>query len=98
MKNKEQQESYQSALSLLPQHAPNGLPRTRSQKVDQERHAIQILRPLRRSVLPDARKLPIEITRKISGQPGRKMAHQSLAGDLRQHPAQAVADRKLDTG
>ena len=38
----------------------------------------------------------IEIPRKISGQPAGKIAYQSLTRDLRQHPPETVADRKLD--
>jgi hypothetical protein len=94
---KKEQETYQNGASLSPLQPRKGLPHTYSQKVDQERHAIQFLRSFRRSVLRDTRKLPIDVARKVSGQPCRKIGHQSLAGDLRQHASQAVADGKLDT-
>src|SRR6202045_5563278 len=42
------------------------------------------------------RKTPIESTRKVGRKAGRKIAHQSVTGDLSQHPLEAVADRKLD--
>jgi hypothetical protein len=40
--------------------------------------------------------MPIEIPCKVGGQPGGKIAYQSLTRDLHQHPSETVADRKLD--
>jgi hypothetical protein len=39
--------------------------------------------------------MPIEIPRKVGGQPGG-IAYQSLTRDLRQHPSETAADRKPD--
>ena len=40
--------------------------------------------------------MPVEIARKVSGQPGGEIAHQAVTRDLRQHPFETVANRKLD--
>ena len=57
----------------------------------------RLVRCLRCCCRPIAGKVTIEVARKVRGQPCGKIAHQSVTGDLRQHPPEAVADRKLDT-
>jgi len=69
--------------SSSPKHASNDLFRTPAQKVDQQRNTIQILRPFGRSIDGNARKVPVEITRKVCGQPGREIADQAVTRDLR---------------
>src|ERR1700730_14140513 len=92
-----EQESYQKARFLPSPDSPNDLQRTPAQEVNQQRNAVEALWSPRSALQPMARKVPIEVTRKVGGQARGKIAHQSVTGNLRQHPFEAVADRKFDT-
>src|ERR1700681_4548074 len=78
-------------LSLSAKNAPKRLACTHAQQAHQQGNSIEVLHSGRRSIRRGARQPPFEVAGEFRGQPGGEITDQSLPGDLREHPPQAVA-------